>query len=257
MVQATRLMTVRRGLDPAAFDLIAFGGAGPLHACRQASELGFRSVIVPPDAGVLSAFGLLTSAPRVDHRTAFRRRLDSVAPSDVEATLDKLEREALERVPPDARMTDLRRERGADVRYVGQSWDLRVPIPAGAIDGAAVERLRADFDALHERTYGYASRDAPVETVHLAITISAPRPDQPRVEAVDQAAGSPAATERLAFVGNGEELEPVGVHQWSDLRPGREIAGPALIDGPDATAYVAPEFDCRVGPFGVLHLVQR
>ena len=151
MIQATRLMTVRRGLDPAGYDLIAFGGAGPLHACRQAVALGFRSVIVPPDAGVLSAFGLLASAPRVDHRAAFRRRLDAVDPGEVDAMLGRLEAEALSRLPAEARNGDLRYERGADVRYVGQSWDIRVPIPSGR-STTRPRRLRADFDALHERT---------------------------------------------------------------------------------------------------------
>jgi N-methylhydantoinase A len=258
MVQAMRLMTVRRGLDPAGFDLIAFGGAGPLHACRHAAELGMRSVIVPPDAGVLSAFGLLASAPRVDHRVAFRRRLDRVVPADLAATLAALEREGLERLPPDARAGDLRRERGADVRYVGQSWDLRVPIPAGPIDAAALARLRVDFDDLHARSYGYASPDAPVETVHVAITLSAPRPEQSAM--TGEFASSPrshAPTKRPAYVGRGEALEPVSVYSWPDLRAGQEIAGPALIDGPDATAYVAPDFHCRVGPFRVLHLVRQ
>jgi N-methylhydantoinase A len=263
MVRATRLMTVRRGLDPAGFDLLAFGGAGPLHACRQASELGFRSVIVPPDAGVLSAFGLLASAPRVDHRTAFRRRLDLLDPAEADATLERLEREALIRLPEAARGDDLRRDRGADMRYVGQSWDLRVPIPAGPFDVEALANLRRDFDSLHERAYGYAAREAPVETVHLAITLAAPRPiaiHGPSA-AADAAVASSALIapspvhHRDAYVGTEAGMTSVPVHQWADLRPGESFDGPALIDGPDTTAYVAPGFRCRVGPVRVLHLV--
>lgn len=259
MVQAIRLMTVRRGLDPAGFDLMAFGGAGPLHACRQAAELGFRSVIIPPDAGVLSAFGLLASAPRVDHRVAFRRRLDALEPDEADATLGRLEREAIDRLPPQVRDGELRRDRGADVRYVGQSWDLRVPVAAGRFDAAAAARLRDDFHVLHERTYGYASRDAPVETVHIAITVSAPRPV---LAEAAEAGGAPAtdarpAAHRSAFVDGEVGVASVPVHDWPELHLGGRLAGPALIDGPDSTAYIAPGFTCRVGPFGVLHVVAR
>jgi len=263
MVQATRLMTVRRGLDPADFDLIAFGGAGPLHACRQATALGFRSVIVPPDAGVLSAFGLLASAARVDHRAAFRRHLDAVTPDEVDASLARLEAEAISRLPPEARDGELRRERGADVRYVGQSWDVRVPIAAGPLDAGAVARLRADFDAMHERAYGYAAVDAPVETVHLAVSISAPRPmwtDDRAGSAVgaaevDREAVPPA--HRLAYVDREVGLADIPVYDLARLLQGDRLAGPALIDGADSTTFVARGFECRVGPSRVLHLVAR
>lgn len=265
MVQATRLLTVRRGLDPAGFDLIAFGGAGPLHACRQAAALGFRSVIVPPDAGVLSAFGLLASAPRVDQRAAFRRRLDTVEPAEVDATLQRLEGEAIARLPPEARNGDLRRERGADLRYVGQSWDLRVPIAYGRFDDAAARQLRADFDALHQRAYGYAATGAPVETVHLAISVSAPRPGRPDDGSRTGAGAGPAGTvvtaapggRRLAYVDDEVGMVDVPVFGMADLREGLGLVGPALIDGADSTTFVARGFDCRVGPYRVLHLVAR
>ncbi len=265
MVQATRLMTVRRGHDPADFDLIAFGGAGPLHACRQANALGFRSVIVPPDAGVLSAFGLLAGVPRVDHRAAFRRRLDALDPDEADATLDRLEAEAIERLPPEARNGELLRDRGADVRYVGQSWDLRVPVAAGPFDAAAAARLRADFDVLHQRAYGYAAAAAPVETVHLAVSVSAPPPEHsglrptadPQARPDDAAKAAAPDSWRQAYVDAEVGLADVPVHVLATLRPGDALAGPALIDGADSTTFVARGFDCRVGPHRVLHLVAR
>ena len=275
MIQATRLMTVRRGLDPAGFDLIAFGGAGPLHACRQAVALGFLSVIVPPDAGVLSAFGLLSSAPRVDHRAAFRRRLEGVDPGEVDAMLSRLEREALSRMPAEARDEDLRYERGADVRYVGQSWDIRVPIPAGRFDEAAARRLRTDFDVLHEQAHGYAVSEAPAETVHLAVSVSALGPgralDDPRAAPAGWQASERSAAESVAGGWSAARALPAGrrpahvdaetgivnvpVFHLGDLREGDVLDGPALIDGEDSTTFVARGFTCRVGPFRVLHLV--
>ena len=148
------------------------------------------------------------------------------------------------------------------MRYVGQSWDLRVPIRRRARSTPRPRRrLRRDFDALHERAYGYASPDAPVETVHLAITLSAPRLGRaPRTE--------DAATDRRRRPRRRAEpprrlrrrratARSVPVHRWADLAPGQAFAGPALVDGPDATAYVAPGFTCRVGPMRVLHLTRR
>ena len=120
-------------------------------------------------------------------------------------------------------------------------------------------RLRRDFDALHERTYGYASPEAPVETVHLAITLSAPA--RVAVESRDEDAPARPATggapepagHRDAFVGTAERAS-VPVHHWAGLAPGQIFDGPALVDGPDTTAYVAPGFTCRVGPLRVLHI---
>jgi N-methylhydantoinase A len=261
MIQANRLMTIRRGHDPADFDLIAFGGAGPLHACRQATALGFRSVIVPPDAGVLSAFGLLASVPRVDHRVAFRRRLASLDPDEADEALRRLEAEAIGRLPPIARDGELQRDRAADIRYVGQSWDLRVPIGAGPWGGGAPgrARLRDDFDAVHERTYGYATRTAPVETVHLAISVSTPRAAGRTAASHDAPVAhrevAPVTGSRRAYVDAATGLADVPVQILSGLRPGDVLAGPTLIDGPDSTTFVAPGFTCRVGSDRVLHLV--
>jgi N-methylhydantoinase A/oxoprolinase/acetone carboxylase beta subunit len=260
MVQANRLMTVRRGLDPERFDLIAFGGAGPLHACSQATALGFRSVIVPPGAGVLSAFGLLASAPRVDTRIAFRRRLDAVTGEELAASLAALEADAIDRLPPAARDGELRRDRAADMRYVGQSWDLRIPIPDGPVDGAAVARLRRDFDATHEQAYGYASPESPIETVHLAISVSAPRPlaGGPSSEA-STSPGSVAtpAGSRRAYVDPVNGWVDVPVYALESRRAGDRMAGPALIDGADSTTFVSAAFDGNVQAGGLLHLLPR
>jgi len=243
------------------FDLIAFGGAGPLHACSQATALGFRSVIVPPAAGVLSAFGLLASAPRVDTRIAFRRRLDAVTGEELASSLAALEADAIDRLPPSARDGELRRDRAGDMRYVGQSWDLRIPIPAGPVDGAAVARLRRDFDAAHEQAYGYASQDAPIETVHLAISVSAPRPLEGPVPEAESPSrlGSPAETvgSRRAYVDPSTGWADVPVHALEALRAGDRIAGPALIDGADSTTFVSAAFDGTVQAGGLLHLVPR
>jgi N-methylhydantoinase A len=261
MIQANRLMTIRRGHDPAEFDLIAFGGAGPLHACRQAMALGFRSVIVPPDAGVLSAFGLLASVARVDHRMAFRRRLDSLDPAEADDALRRIEVEAIDRLPPGVRDGELQYDRAVDARYVGQSWDLRVPVATGPFDSVAAARLRDDFDALHERTYGYAARTAPVETVHVAITVSAPRAGgwAAAPGATPRSAREAVAPDgsRRAYVDDTTGLADVPVHVLAGLHPGDALAGPALIDGTDSTTFVARGFTCRVGPDHVLHLVAR
>lgn len=162
-------------------------------------------------------------------------------------------------MPPGAQDGKLGRDRAADMRYLGQSWDLRVPTAAGTFDAAALARLREDFDALHERTYGYAARTAPVETVHLAISVSSPRADEWTTGSDDAPAGDPQAVapagSRRAYIDEATGLADVPVHVLAALRPGDVLAGPALIDGADSTTFVAGGFTCRVGRDRVLHLL--
>ncbi len=180
--------------------------------------------------------------------------------------LSRLEREALSRMPAEARDEDLRYERGADVRYVGQSWDIRVPIPTGRVrrrrPPGACGRIST---SLHEQAHGYAVSEAPAETVHLAVSVSAPGPgralDGSGAAPADSVAGGRSAARALpagrrpAHVDAETGVVDVPVFHLGDLRGGDVLDGPALIDGDDSTTFVARGFTCRVGPFRVLHLV--
>ena len=162
---AIRQVTVKRGLDVRDFDLCAFGGSGPLTACRLIDILGLRTVFVPRDPGNLSAFGLLATDLRSDHvQTLVRRHVD----------VEELAREYAAR---GAALDDVagHEDGRRDLRYFGQAFEITVPAPDGPIDDRFVELVEARFHDAHERSYGYCYRDDPghdVEWVNLRVTRS-------------------------------------------------------------------------------------
>ena len=254
MMQAMRLVTVQRGHDPRDLALVAFGGAGPLHAATLAAELGVPAVVVPPGPGVASALGLLVTDLRFDASLSRLRPLAELRPHELEGDLAALEREvagALERegVPPADRAV----ERVAELRYVGQSWRLPVPLPAGPLRDADLPQLRAAFDEAHARRYSYAVPEEPAELVALRVTaigrLARPRLREPEPGGPDPAA---ALTGRrpVVFAAGGPLDCPV--YDRYALRRGNRVAGPALVEEMDSTTAIPPGHTAEVAAAGVL-----
>ncbi|RIK43210.1 MAG: methylhydantoinase, partial [Chloroflexi bacterium] len=174
MARAIRVISVERGHDPRDFTLLAFGGAGPLHAARLARELDIPRVLVPTAPGILCALGLLVADPRVDFsRTRVLPATPSSLPS-AEAILTALEAEAAswldrEDAAPDAR----RLRRLADMRYAGQNYELTLELPPGSLDNAALDATLNTFHAAHDQAYGFASPGEPVQFVTFRLEASA------------------------------------------------------------------------------------
>ena len=252
MGEAIKAITTRRGFDLREFTLVAFGGAGPLHAARLARELGLREVLVPPHPGVTSALGLLVSDVRHDHVRSRLDRLDELAPRTAESEFMGLE---------DAATAELRDEgfapesiqlrRALDLRYLGQGYELTTPIEPGPIDPLAI---RAAFDAEHERQFGHAAPDRAVEVVSYRVAaIGRVVPVAlARVPAADGPVEHARVGEREA--GLGEHGEPVrcAVYERSRLRAGHGFAGPAIVRQLDATTCVLPGQRVEVDAFGDL-----
>src|ERR687885_1572201 len=201
MVQALRVVSVERGHDPAAAELIAFGGAGPLHACELADQLGATRVICLPASGVLSALGLAAAERRRDASRSLLRPL---------ADLDALEGAAADLVRP-RDGEELRA--AADLRYAGQSFELLIPFADGDLAEA--------FHREHERRYGHSDRDRAVELVTLRAAAVRPGAD------VHLAATGDAERSRRKIHWDGDRIEAL-VLAGSGLRPGTEIEGPAV-----------------------------
>jgi N-methylhydantoinase A len=226
MVRALRRVSTERGVDPGGLALVAYGGAGPLHATALARELGCGAVIIPPAPGVLSALGLLLAPPRYEaSRTVFSSADADLAPiwQDLEsAARSELERQGI------AEVTSL--ERVADCRYRGQSHELRLELPRGRDVAAALHRE-------HERAYGYAMPDETVEVVTVRViaegepVLGAPPP------AWDQ--GEPTEERQRTIGVDGDAVEARVLHRAA-LRPGEVIEGPALVEQRDTTTLLAP-----------------
>ncbi|MCG2881241.1 MAG: hydantoinase/oxoprolinase family protein [Vulcanisaeta sp.] len=225
MARAIRLVTVERGLDPRDFVLMAFGGAGPQFAAFIAEELGITRIVIPPEPGAFSALGLLMADSRFEARLSF--------PKDLEEGFRRLEDNLLSRLGRVDYFIRL-----ADVRYVGQGWELTVPVGRPA----RVEDVEREFNAKHKATYGF-SLNRPVEVVTIrvfaVIRRSKPRFKQPRSEGEAR----PRTFRRVYF----EEWVDTPVYWRNDLPLGQVIRGPAIIEEYGSTTVVPPKWVARIG----------
>jgi N-methylhydantoinase A len=226
MVQALRVVSVERGHDPAGASLLAFGGAGPLHACELAAQLGATRVLCLPASGVLSAVGLAAAERRRDASRSLLRPLAEAG--DLEEAVASL---AAARDGEDVRGA-------ADLRYAGQSFELLVPF------GGDLEEA---FHAEHERRYGHADPGRPVELVTLRAAAV-----RPGAEVRLTATGDVERSRRTIRIG-GEDVE-AEVLSGTGLPPGTEVRGPAVVEFPETTCIVPPGWAGAADEHGILRL---
>jgi len=244
MERALRVISVERGYDPADFAVVAFGGAGALHVAELTARLGAARALIPPDPGLLSAYGMLaTPVTRESSRTVLLdTTVDGVLETIAEA-FDELEAQArTEMLDEGADPATLSAERWVDARYGGQSFELRVP---------AANWVEA-FHTSHEGRYGYQRRETPVEAVTLRATVSAP-PLPLDVTELPLAKGDPSV-ERATVVHGNQTLDAVRV--WRrDLAAGHRLQGPVIVQEYSATTWVPPGWSLEVDRWGCLHLL--
>ncbi len=253
MARILRVVSVARGLDPRNFALIAFGGAGPLHAADLATDLGIPRVIVPEAPGVFSALGLLWADLRADFSGTVRRNVTKEHAAYIQAALGRIESEAQawldrEKVPA-ARRSLLR---SAEMRYPLQNYEINVPLPAGKIDAAWIARARESFHTAHERLYSYCDRDEAVQLVNLRVA-AVGRTDRPKPRFIERGAASAQVAlkdrRKVHFQSNGKFVD-TPVYERDRLRAGNRIAGPAMIEQSDSTIVVPPRLNAVVDPHG-------
>ncbi|QLD84570.1 hydantoinase/oxoprolinase family protein [Natronomonas halophila] len=241
MTRAIRSVTIERGYDPREFGLVAFGGAGPMHATALAERLEMDRVIVPLAGGVLSAYGLLGADEQHDAMHTHRTLLDEADPSELEAIYDALTTEARADVTADEEPTI---ERIAELRYDGQSFELGVPVD----EPLAIDEVRERFNAAHERAYGYRM-DEPVELV--ALRVSARVEHDVPTTGYEGAPDANLGTRTAVFDGERHELP---VFARSGVTPGTTIDGPAVLEDDESTVVVRPGWSGTVQPDGALVL---
>jgi len=253
MAQAIRTLTVEKGIEPRDFALVAFGGAGPMHAPFLAQELDVSEVLVPRFPGAFSAWGMLEAEIRQDFARAYYTPLADLDANDLATALQQQEREALaalaEEGVPDA---GARVQHLLDIRYIGQEYTLTIPLTE-ATEPTTDEfgRTISDrFDQAHDTRFGHANPGAPIEFVAARSTGLG---DLARAEA-ETLSGSadgtrPSTTRSIVFGRAEREAEVV---QRDDLRPGAVLDGPAVIIEATATTVVPPGSTARVDEFGTI-----
>jgi N-methylhydantoinase A len=236
MIRALRVMTVERGVDPRELALLAFGGAGPLHAAAIAAELGMTRILCPRASGVLAALGLVVSDRR---RDAQRSVLLAGGALTAAALRDEIAALAERAGAGERRVT-------AELRYRGQSFELAVECG----EDPDPDALREAFAAAHERAYGYRDDEGEIELVTLRVTATEPGPEIDAAAA--GAAGRGAATSSRRAWFDGEEHDAAVL--TGEPEPGTEVAGPAICELPEATLAVPPGWAGRVEPSGTIRL---
>ena len=240
MVRALRVISVERGLDPREFALLAFGGAGGMHACSLAEELGIGTVLVPRAGGVLGALGLAISDLRRDYVRPYLVPLNDVDTEVFEARYGDMEAAAA---------NDLEgpeHHRRADLRYGGQSFELTV-------DADAPEKLETRFHAAHEGRYGYRMEDEPVELVNLRLVATVPV-QKPALDEPGPSGDAGAGHRASNFDG---EWREVPVLDRERLGKGSEVEGPAIVEFREATCVVRPGWRGAVDGVGNLVLERK
>jgi N-methylhydantoinase A len=260
MSQALRIVSVQRGKDPRGLELVAFGGAGPLHAVALAAATGIETVLVPPRPGIFSAFGLLTADLKHDFATTLVGRLLGLDPATIEAAFAELaarSRAVLEREGVPA--ANMRFERSLDVRYVGQSYYLSVGIDGSPLTAATLGEIALRFNRLHLSTYGYAEEREPCELVAVRVAaigaIDKPRLRSAVGAAAPDSAPRPKQVRKAYFEGAGFVDCPV--YQRDELGARARITGPAVVEEADSTTLVHPDWEAEVGRYDVLVLRNR
>jgi len=249
MAKAIRVISVERGHDPRDHVLMAFGGAGPVHAARLARELEIRRVLVPRNPGILCAMGLLLTDLRVHLSAGRMAPLDQAGLPAVADGFRSLEAQAAGWFAQQGiSEADRATARGIDMRYEGQAHELSVACPAGPLDATALALLRERFEAAHAQIYGYAAPGEPIRVVTLRLEATG------RVPKATLVAHAPATTpvvatvvgERRVWLPEAGDALACPVHDRERLGPGHVVAGPAIIEQMDSTTLVLPGQTAKV-----------
>lgn len=255
MVNALRLVSVQRGYDPRDFALVAFGGAGPAHANRLASLTEIPVAIIPQSPGTASALGLLVTDLKHDYATTVIQRLDQVAPQALEQTFRELEaqgREMLGREGMAEAAMDFRRQ--ADLRYVGQSHELTLPLTSQALGAVQLEQLLEQFHHTHNRAYGFSAPGEDVELVSVRLAAIG-QIAKPALAPLAKATGATTAKEqRPVYFAESEGYVDCPVYDRYALGAGAVVRGPAIIEEVDSTTVVHPHYQVCVDDFGLMLL---
>jgi N-methylhydantoinase A len=250
---AIRQMTIQRGIDPRQFALLSFGGAGPAQSPAVMDLLGMKACIVPPNPGNLSAFGLLAVDWRTDHIVTRVMHEDAIDLALVASLYAGLEQDAVATLERDGIAPErIRLAREADIRYAGQSMEVRVTAPAGEIDGTFLAGLVEAFHAAHLRTFGYNySGQQKVELVNLCVSGFGliERPELPKLAARGGATPARKSVRPVYFDG---AFRDTPVYDRAVLPPGFRLDGPAVVEEFGSTTVVFPGQQLEVDPHGTL-----
>ncbi|MCF7875844.1 hydantoinase/oxoprolinase family protein [Candidatus Bipolaricaulota bacterium] len=245
MKRALRLVSVQQGHDPRTFALLAYGGAGPLHAARLAKEMSIPRVIIPPAAGVLSSLGLLASDTRQEFVSSVLRNSEAIEPEEIRAEWEEMSKKA----SPSLTEGKVDHRPYLDIRYSGQSYHLRVPVSKVQLNRSGLDEAIEEFHGVHERKYGHSKTDEPVEVVSQRLEFIG------KID--DLSLSGDLSGDGEAYLGDRDvifsgESEKTKIFRYENLGVGDSVSGPAILHSRDSTIVVHPGQSAELNGDGAL-----
>jgi N-methylhydantoinase A len=254
MANAIRILTVEQGTDPREQALIAFGGAGPTHACEIADALDISRVLVPPAPGLCSAFGALAAGPRIDAvRSVYLTDVRTTA-AEVASTFAELEEQARAEFALQGLGEEPTIRRLAAMRYQGQNYEQEVPFHDGEIDGGTLQDAYDRYGELYSEFYGYRLDGIPIELVRLAVIATGEAPDYARLPGVPDP-GEGASSRREVYFPDGGFV-PATIVRRDALAAGATLPGPAIVEFMDSTVVIPPGWTLGTREDGILEVTR-
>lgn len=254
MARAIRVITVEKGHNPSDFTLVAYGGAGPLHAVHLAQEMGIRTVLIPPAPGALCALGLLTADIKKSYVRTAIASYDEMTPEQINAVMSSLRDEGSAWLDSEKVPSERRKFHGiAEMRYVGQNYELQVEIPTENITVSDIEKMKQDFFVAHEKNYGYYNPNAPVQFVNFRCEATG-IVKKPNLAELENTLDDPSKAEIGRRVVHFEESGAVDCPVYDRAKFGRaeRVNGPCIIEQMDSTTVVPPNTWFSIDKFGNL-----
>ena len=254
MANAIRILTVEQGTDPRDHALVAFGGAGPTHACEIADAIGIERVLVPPAPGLYSAFGALAAGVRIDAvRSVYLVDVRTTA-AGVQAVFAELEGQARADFAAQGLGAEPAIRRLAAMRYQGQNYEQEVPFPAGTIDEEALASVYAEYGRLYEGFYGYRLDGIPIEFVRLSVVAAGAEPSFGRLPGVPDPEQLPSGERDVFFPGQG--FVATLIVRRESIAAGFALPGPAIVEFMDSTVVVPPGWTLATRDDGILEVTR-
>ena len=252
MASAAKAYMSEKGENPRSCALVAFGGAGPVHACDLAARLGVRTVLVPPRAGVAAAFGMIVAPVTYDAVRSRRMLLEALTPQALRDVYQEMKDECLRRLPATIDREQVSYECSVDMRYLGQGYDINAVVDADGTDAAPAAAIQAAFERAYSKLYGRVFAGQPLEIMSFRLTASALR------QVADVAGTNPAARgdgkrgTRRAFCPATHAWAEFAVHRRDQIEPGVEFGGPAIVEENESTTVIPSGARARIDEHGSL-----
>ncbi|OZI61793.1 hydantoinase/oxoprolinase family protein [Bordetella genomosp. 11] len=252
MASAAKAYVSEKGENPKSCALVAFGGAGPVHACDLAARLGIRTVLIPPRAGVAAAFGMIVAPVMYAAVRSRRMLLKDLSARILDAVCAEMFQECRERLPGTVDPARIVYEYSIDMRYLGQGYDVTATFAREGSHEAVLAAIRASFESTYRRLYGRVFDGLPLEIMNFRVTASAERRVASATGAVRAVEGDGKIGTRRAFCTRTRKWMEFSVHRRADIAPGRPFPGPAIVEENESTTVVPSGARIRVDPHGSL-----